>query len=159
MPDLRALIREVLAEELAALRLGDEPTGPLTQTVALQNDSDLMAFVADLLQRATDPQFLRDVSSGQLQFSLGETAGCQPLAPRTALVHAPVASHPSAPYTLVASTPAFPLEMRKPIITERDVAALPRDQQRLRIDKKSRLTPLAADELRSRGIKVERISS
>jgi ethanolamine utilization cobalamin adenosyltransferase len=49
--------------------------------------------------------------------------------------------------------------MRKPIITERDVAALPRDQQRLRIDKKSRLTPLAADELRSRGIKVERISS
>lgn len=158
MPDLRELIREVLAEELATLRLSGNHSDPKVRTIVMRNDADLVAFVNDLLQRASDPQFVRDVTAGQLQFRLSESAARQ-LTPPVAAT-APVPSNmAAASYTLVASSPAKPLELNKSIITERDVATLPRDQQRLRVGKNSRLTPLAADELRRRGIKVERIST
>ncbi len=147
MSNLRALIREILAEEIATLRL-QYPGARTTECVAIRSNDDLMVFASDLLERAKDPEFVCAFNAGMHQFTL-------PSVPRR-----PEPEHKvAAPYTLVASTPAHVLELTKTIITERDVASVSRDQTRIRLGKNSRLTPLASDELRCRGIKIERIQT
>jgi hypothetical protein len=50
-------------------------------------------------------------------------------------------------------------ELRKGLITERDIACVAEGETRLRITKQARLTPLAGDEARRRGIRIERTLS
>jgi hypothetical protein len=47
-------------------------------------------------------------------------------------------------------------ELRKSLVTERDIAAVAQGQTRLRVLKTARLTPLAGDEARRRAIRIER---
>ena len=58
--------------------------------------------------------------------------------------------------TLVTTMPAAVPELRKGLITERDIAAVAEGEVRLRVAKTARLTPLAGDEARRRGIRIER---
>ncbi|ABM56445.1 hypothetical protein [Verminephrobacter eiseniae] len=145
MSELRALIREILVEELAALRAAPAAT-PACEMVDVHSDEALMAFARDLLGRANDPEFVRCVQSGQHRFTLAPTVA-QPPGQRPA---------PAASFTLVASAPAEAPRFEKALVTERDVAAIPRDQSRIRLARNTRLTPLASDELRRRGIRIER---
>src|SRR6218665_2373363 len=150
MSELRALIREILVEELAALRAAPAAT-PACEMVDVHSDEALMAFARDLLGRANDPEFVRCVQSGQHRFTLAPTVAQPPGAPPRGRRPAPAAS-----FTLVASAPAEAPRFEKALVTERDVAAIPRDQSRIRLARNTRLTPLASDELRRRGIRIER---
>ncbi|RMF34158.1 MAG: hypothetical protein D6754_15490, partial [Alphaproteobacteria bacterium] len=61
------------------------------------------------------------------------------------------------PAPIVTGPPqAAPPRLDKPLVTERDVAALAQAARRLVLGPRSRLTPLARDELRRRGIRIER---
>lgn len=145
--EIRDLIREVLAEELAAFRA--ECRGESTvreERVALPSSAALTDFVQNLLRRAEDADFVAAVRAGRLRFVLDGV--CAPALPAASKMPSP----PTAP----APAPAPLPELSKPLITERDIAALPEGQSRLRIGRNSRLTPLAGDESRRRGIRIER---
>jgi hypothetical protein len=61
--------------------------------------------------------------------------------------------------TLVTTLPARVPELLKGLITERDIAGIAEGETRLRISKTARLTPLAGDEARRRGLRIERTSA
>jgi hypothetical protein len=63
----------------------------------------------------------------------------------------------TGPYTAPARTKAT--ELTKNLVTERDIQALDATAKVLRVPKNSRLTPLASDEARRRGIRIERFAS
>ena len=71
--DLRAMVREVLREAIAAR---GQVTG--TQSVTIRNDADLQAFIAQLAA----PGAIEAVRAGTLKFSLGN--GASPNATYTA---------------------------------------------------------------------------
>ena len=145
MSDLRALIRELLAEEIAALRaeIGAAPT----ERVAVGTEAELTDFALDVVRRAREPGFLAALEAGRIRF-----APAGPAAARAALPPMPAA----AAVTLVTTTPPSTPELRKALISERDIAAIAEGETRLRIAKAARLTPLACDEARRRGIRIER---
>lgn len=149
MPELRALIREILAEELAAIRSG-AGGAPAVERVRIADNRDLTAFARDLLERASDPRFAAAVRDGSVVFALEGGSAAAP-----AIRAAPPAEY-AAPVTTVP--PAVP-ELTKGLITERDIAAIPEGQTRLRVARNSRLTPLAGDETRRRKIRIERMTT
>jgi len=147
MPELRALIREILAEELAAIRSG-AGGAPAVERVRIADNRDLTAFARDLLERASDPRFAPP-SATAASYSLSKGV-------RRPLPH-PAAPPPNTPRR---SRPCRPrAELTKGLITERDIAAIPEGQTRLRVARNSRLTPLAGDEARRRKIRIERMTT
>ena len=155
MPELRALIREILAEELAAIRSG-AGGAPAVERVRIADNRDLTAFARDLLERASDPRFAAAVRDGSVVFALeGGSAAAPAIRAETPRYAAPPAEY-AAPVTTVP--PAVP-ELTKGLITERDIAAIPEGQTRLRVARNSRLTPLAGDEARRRKIRIERMTT
>ncbi|WP_299848447.1 hypothetical protein [uncultured Roseovarius sp.] len=146
MGDLRSLIREVLSEELARLRPEVAPmASPVTEeVVAIRSSADLNAFAQKLLSMAQDGRMRADILGGRHRFRLSHDEA------------APVMAHqPSAP---VPNTPAT-AQFSTGLVSERDIAALPKGTRSVRAAKPVRFTPLAHDELRRRGIKVERTQS
>lgn len=143
--ELRTVIREILQQELAALRDGGGSAAPATrreEVVRLHNDADLAAFVARILHLAEDGRARTAIETGQHVFVLGPR-GAAP-------VHAyePAAASPSAP----------PVATRfdAGLVTEHAVASLPDGQRSISVGKSVRFTPLARDELRRRNIRIER---
>lgn len=152
MSDIRAMIRELLAEEIAAIRA--ELSGAVrTEVVRVRDGDDLTRFAQDILRRAADPAFASALAEGRVRFA-PDGAGPAMVTPA---MPAPAPVRPVAqPMTLVTTVPAAVPELTQGLITERDIARIPEDQKRLRIGRKSRLTPLAGDEARRRGIRIER---
>jgi hypothetical protein len=137
MTDLREEIRAILREEIAALRVQDAPLPPSVEPVRMTNSADLNRFARDLVMRATDPDFAQAVASGRISFALAG-GGAQP--------------HATAP----APGPTAGAPLEKSLVTERDIAALAGTTRVLRLARETRLTPLAHDEARRRGIRIER---
>jgi len=158
MNAIRDEIRAILREELAALRAGPGTAPPMVESVPVASGADLTRFACDLLARASDPSFVERVKSGALRF---EPSAPPPtaFAPYPAPGYAPSPGYASA---LVAgpangtAPPGKPAVVDKSLVTERDLAALAKGQRHLRISHKSRLTPLARDEARRLGIRIER---
>jgi len=149
MPDLRELIREILVEVLESL---PELRGAevKSERVTLRANDDLNAFAKSLIERAQDSEFADAVRDGRHVFVLDQPSR-QVVLPT---------ERQAQPTPIVSSTPAAVTALTKALITERDLAQLGLQQQgRLRIGLKSRLTPLAADELRRRGVKIERMQT
>lgn len=132
MGTLRDEIRAILREELAALRA--EIQRPAVETVRIADTADLMRFAATLAERAADPAFREAVQRGAIGFRLEQPGGASP-----------------AP----APAPA-PAQGTKSLLTEKDIQALGEGVGVIRLPRHGRLTPLAADEARRRGIKIER---
>lgn len=155
MSDIRSLIRELLAEEIAAIRaelMGS--AGPREERVRVDDARALTDFALSVLRRAADPGFVSALQDGRLMFA---PAGVPTFAASPAMPAAAYAPPPAPqPSVLVTTVPAAVPEVTKSLITERDIAQLAYDTTRLRIGKRSRLTPLAADETRRRGIRIER---
>jgi hypothetical protein len=156
MSDLRALIRELLSEEIAALR-----TEALAQSqverVAAGSEAELTDFALNVAARAQEPGFLAALQAGRIRFAPVAAAAIPGPVSSSAAPEAPRASPPrSQPVTLVASNPVPVPELRKGLITERDIAAIAPGETRLRITKTARLTPLACDEVRRRRLRIER---
>jgi len=146
---LRDQIRGILREEIAALRATNPFAVPqsIVQTVRIDTDGDVMQFARDVLARAQDPGFVRDVTEGRVRFALERTATTYP-----------VSGHAPTMATIVASTPAPQTNpwLDKTLITEKDIAAVGQGHRVLRIGQRCRLTPLAQDEARRKGIRIER---
>ncbi|WP_306116716.1 MULTISPECIES: hypothetical protein [unclassified Roseovarius] len=138
MSGLRDEIRAILREEIAALTTGAQVAPvPARERVQIATSADLNRFAQDLVARAAMPGFAEQVARGEISFELA--------------AQRPVGG------PIVRGVPkAAPDVLDKPLVTERDIAALSRGARTLRLGKSSRLTPLARDEARRRGIRIER---
>ncbi|MCV2866347.1 hypothetical protein [Defluviimonas sp. WL0075] len=141
MSALRDEIRAILREEIAALRADAAPAAPQTERIRIGSSAELNRFAQDLLRRAASPEFAARVMAGDHRFDLEEGARVG------AAYTAPIVTGP-------ARTP--PGTIDKALITERDIAALGNGVRSLRLGPQNRLTPLARDEARRRGIRIER---
>lgn len=140
---VRSLIREVLAEELKRFKAGrrDTSSGAREETVAIGSDADLAGFVTRLLGLAADSKTRRDIEQGRLVFRLAGGAG-----------RSPAAASASASVAQAGDT----VRMDRGVMSERQVDALPKGTRTLLAGRDVKLTPLARDRLRQRGIKIER---
>jgi hypothetical protein len=142
---VRAIIREVLAEELQRFKAGPA-TGraPRPQVreerVSIATDADLAAFVARLLDLTRDGQARREIEEQRHVFRLaaGPAPGERAASPARPLVHT--------------------ARIDTGMVSERQIDALPPGTSQLVIGKLVRLTPLARDRARARGITLERAS-
>lgn len=150
MQEMRALIREVLAEELAKLRDGDAPAARpqvREEVVDLRSSADLQAFVQRIMALAQDGGARAEIEAGRHVFRLGASASTGAR---------PAPTDPYQPRSPAPTAAPSPVRFERGLISERDIAALPDGQRSIQIAKTVRFTPLARDELRRRGIKIER---
>lgn len=134
--DIRGLIRQVLAEELAKLRPATNAP-PREESVRIADDRDLDRFVRRILTLGGDAGTRRAIEEGRLVFRLSDSA-------------APARSN---------SRPAASQRIDKGFVSERQIDALPDGTKVLQVGKAVRFTPLGRDRLRQRGIVIERAGS
>lgn len=140
MSALRDEIRAILREEIAALRNDVLTT---TETVSIRSSADLNQFAQKLLARLASPGFSEKVSRGEITFVLADTPDNDMPARANSIV-------------VSAAKPTGAI-IDRPLVTERDIAELSATTKLVRLPKASRLTPLAKDEARRKGIRIERI--
>lgn len=162
-PAVAALVREVLAEELARLRAGVRE-----ERVRIAGDADLAAFARRVLAMAGDRGARDAFESGRLVFRLDGGAGGtgrsadgagSPDAARGRLRDGREdAARAGAPLSRrsASSPPASHTEVvERGLLSERHVDRLPRETARVRLGPRVRVTPLGRDRLRRRGIAIE----
>lgn len=155
--DIRHLIREVLAEELKGMgadRHGaNADTSPRPQVreerVAMHSDADLRRFALRMIELAADGRSVQEIKAGRWVFRLDGGAGAATGAGRV--------MEPGSGHAVGTAAPEV-LEFDRGLVTERQIAGLSQGA-RLRIGKRVRFTPLAGDEIRRKGIHVERKST
>lgn len=153
MSDLRALVRELLSEEIAVLRA--EVLGQLqAERVLVGNEVELTDFALRVARRAQEPGFLAALEAGRIRFAPAAQQAVS-ISP-SALPERKTRPSPIPPTALAATIPVPVPELRKNLVTERDIAAIAQGETRLRITKTARLTPLASDEVRRRRLRIER---
>lgn len=151
--DLRALVREVVREAVAAASaakpaapavtavtadVGPTPTGPLaadersrTDPVRITNDRELDAFVRKLLTLFDNPKARSDIKAGRLRFALtGATRAGAP--------------------TVTAR------RIERGAVTELVVAEVAAAGGALILGKRAVLTPLAREKARALGVSIEK---
>ncbi len=134
--ELRALIRDVIATELAAARTTAPAAASSEHRVRIASDVDLAAFAKQVLALAADLNTRKKIESGQYPFKLESGQG------------AALASPPP-------STAATRID--KGVVTENTLIKLPRGTKRLQIGAEVSVTPLARDKASSLGITIERM--
>lgn len=142
---ITALIKEVLAEELERIRSergGARPSdGRQEERVVVASDADLQAFACRVLKIGDDQKSRRDIEEGKMVFRLaGYTSERED----------------GATHQFAATNSAETQQIDSGVVSERQVNGLPKGTKRLRLGKQVRLTPLARDRLRQRGIEIER---
>jgi hypothetical protein len=137
--ELRALIRDVIAAEIAAVKRDAAPAqgAPTEHRVRIAGDADLAAFASQVLSLASDPATRHAIANGSYRFKLegGSSAA-------------------SAPSTPAASASA---KIEKGVVTETMLLKLPKGTQRLQVGASVSVTPLARDKASSLGITIERM--
>ncbi|TAM09906.1 MAG: hypothetical protein EPN72_07130 [Nevskiaceae bacterium] len=150
-PSLKKLIHELLAEALGATwpdAGAFAATTPVPQvcveTVSIDSDRELMAFVQHVLELARDGRTRAEIESRRRVFRL---AGRSPAAaPATGAMRSPA----------MGEADVSPARFEQGLVTERSVDAITAGTTRLILGKRARLTPLARDRARQRGMKIER---
>jgi hypothetical protein len=143
--NVRKMIREVLAEELRRAKAEVHgAAAPRHEVVSIKSDADLAEFVARLMKLASDGKTRGDIEQGRLVFRLG---GQQPSSD-------PAGSAPAA--RLASPVTGGTVRLDRGVVSERKVDGLPKGTRILQIASGVKLTPLAKDRLRQRGIKIER---
>ena len=149
-PEVAALVREVLAEEVARLRAekGRRGAGAPTareERVRIHSDADLQEFVRRVLELAEDREARRAFDAGRIVFRLdGDDAR-------------PAGSAALSPGARLGEDAGHVETVERGLLSERHAERLPRDTKRIRLGRQVRLTPLARDRLRRRGIVIERM--
>ena len=152
-PAIAALVREVLAEEVARLRAekGARPQPPASmvreERVRIRSDAELRDFVARVLAMAEDREARAALAAGRIVFRLdgGQSSSA-------------AAGNAARPRLEPGAEGAGHTEtLERGLLTERQAERLPRETKRVRLGRQARLTPLARDRLRRRGIVIERI--
>jgi hypothetical protein len=134
--ELRALIRDVIATELAAAKAERAPAAASEHHVRVASDADLAAFAKQVVTLATDPNIRKKIEAGQYPFKLEGSQGAAPSA---------------APSSGVSA------RIDKGVVTESTLIKLPRGTNRLQIGAEVSVTPLARDKAGSLGITIERM--
>lgn len=140
MAELKEEIRNLLREELSLMKDEFKLSQTAVEQVVIRSNDDLMAFVHNILGRAADASFVRQIKDRTLRFELSKqlSMGTDSFTDRNL---------DNKKY----------VSIDKILITERDIGKLDSAEKAINIWKSSRLTPLARDEIRRRGIKIERI--
>ena len=125
--ELRAAIRAVILEELGEDDTAPASATPIVEEVAVGSDAELAALVQRVAALARTPEGWAELESGKRVFRL---AG--------------------------SSTPAGPVRAKSGLVSERDIDALPDSVSEFVLRPGMRLTPLARDKLRARGIAIRR---
>lgn len=155
---IRSMIRQVLAEELGKLRR-DEVVGHGNnvpqrerheEIVSIRSDSELATFVRRLADILKDGRSRQEIETGLWVFRLGNPESAAYAGASPDRRGAPTSS--AAPVATIA-------RVERGILSERQIEALPPGTTRLTVGKSVRLTPLALDRLRQRGITLERITT
>lgn len=149
---LADLIREVLAEELARIKAAPTRAAAREELVRITSDADLQDFARHMLSLTADPASRQAIEQGQIVFKLANRP------PAVAPATAAVATRP----TTTAGHAAMEVMERGEVIEqgfvcERRVDRFAADVRRVVLGKKVKLTPLARDRLRQRGIAIERM--
>ena len=134
--ELRALIRDVIATELAAAKAERGAPAAAEHRVRIASDADLAAFAKQVLALAADPAVQKKIAAGAYPFRLDGGQGVAPSA---------------APPTGAAA------RIDKGVVTESTLIKLPRETKRLQIGAEVSVTPLARDKAGSLGITIERM--
>lgn len=144
MSALRDEIRAILREELSAV-LAEHACGAVQQ-VRVDCSDDLNVFAKDLVERMSEPGFAEQVRSGGIRFQLERSV--MPISQPQ-----PV-SAPLIPARITTSSQSAAPVMDKKLITETDLVNVVPGI--LRVPHDARLTPLAKDEARRKGVRIER---
>jgi len=131
---IRALIRDVIAEEVTAMKAGKVVAMPTIPAVRISNDADLAGFARDVLQLAEDPLVKAAILAGRHAF------------------HLAVATQTSA-----ATSTSQSHRIDKGVVTESVIVKLSKNVARLLLGPGVSITPLARDKAKARNISVERI--
>ena len=169
-PAVAELIREVLAEELARLR-----SGTREERVRIANDADLAAFAKRVLALAGDRETREALENGTLVFrldadartdgSIGRGGAAADAVPSGGARGSGMRGGADGSGTALSSSPATSGSsqamghtevIEQGLLTERRVDRLARGTARVRLGRNVRMTPLARDRLRRRGIAIER---
>jgi hypothetical protein len=135
---IRTLIRDVIAEEVKAMKAGKSSAAPAANAVRIASDADLAAFAKDVLRLAQDPGIRAAIEAGRHPFHL---AGAVPAA---------ASAQPAAATGQVH-------RIDKGVVTETVIAKLAKGVSRLVLGSGVSITPLARDKAKARSISVERI--
>ena len=158
-PAVAELIREVLAEELALLKRETRE-----ERVRIADDADLAAFAKRVLALVEDRDAREAFESGSLVFRLDAGAAGPADSGRGATRGASAPGGRKAAAGTGRRGDTVPAEgavggvmtLRAGLFSERQAASLPRGTASVRLGRNARLTPLARDRLRRRGITIER---
>lgn len=131
---IRTLIRDVIAEEIKAMKGGKTPTVPAAAAIRIANDADLAGFARDVLRLAEDPQVKAAILAGKHAFHLAGTT-----------------------QTPTATVPSQSHRIDKGVVTESVIVKLSKGVTRLLLGPGVSITPLARDKAKARNISVERI--
>lgn len=134
---IRTLIRDVIAEEVKAMKAGKSSPVPAATTARIVNDADLANFAREVLRLAEDPQAKAAILAGRHPFHLAGTA--------------PAAAGDNAP------TSGQSHRIDKGVVTEAVIAKLGKGMARLLLGPGVSITPLARDKAKALHISVERI--
>lgn len=140
---INKMIREVLAEELAKLLPGATSVMQNTQHefVRIASSTDLNAFARRILALCDNSEERRSFEDGQLVFELiGSSSGTG-------------SGGSSAPQP----SPGPVHTIDKGFVSERHIDKLEKGVKRVIVGKTVRMTPLARDRARQRGIIIERM--
>ena len=149
-PEVAALVREVLAEEVARLRAekgrgGAGASRAREERVRIHSDADLRNFARRVLEMAEDREARRAFDAGRIVFRLdGDDARAAGSASRS-------------PGARLGDDAGHVETVERGLLSERHAERLPRETKRIRLGRRVRLTPLARDRLRRRGIVIERM--
>ena len=141
---IAAMIREVLAEEVEkiggkkALRTVDAAAPVREESVSIATDQELAEFVRRILQIADDDDTRKAFEQGRFVFRLNGSAHDRQ----------PAEERPPAPDGTFTVSSGF--------FSERQVNQLPKGTTAVALGSAVKVTPLARDRLRSRGIRIER---
>ena len=149
-PEVAALVREVLAEEVARLRAekGARAAGAGTvreERVRIRSDADLRDFATRVLALAEDGGARRALAAGRIVFRLD---GATPESGGR-----PVSTGSASPTAGSGGTEV----VEGGLFSERQAERLPPETTRVRLGRNVKMTPLARDRLRRRGIVIERM--
>lgn len=136
--ELRALIRDVIAAEIAAVKRETAPAQQAEHRVRIASDADLAAFAKQVLSLAGDPATRSAIANGTYRFKLDAAAAAP--APATG-----------------ASARIDPVRIERGVVTETMLLKLPKGTRRLQVGASVSVTPLARDKASSLGITIERM--
>jgi len=142
---VRAMIREVLAEELSRIARERAPSSQTEEIVSVNSDEELQSLVLHILKLSRDKTMRDKIIKGEHVFRLCNNSSQSKALPS-------IKKETTSQQGLDDA-----VQIEDGFLSERRVEALPPGTRIIRLGPGVRFTPLARDRLRRRKIAVERI--